>query len=183
MPTLLAISLMLLLTIGGPGRGIFGSQSSKQWTYITEGVGISGILIGKSTASDVVSTFGNKYTVNTHNEYSREIEYTDLGLSFYYCLKDKQKRIFLVEVHHGTTSKGIIIGQSTLKDVHDLYGKEDGTGNCDSGSCVYEYKGVQFYVEGPNSVATETDIDPSQMKVVEIDVMAPDKSSNFCDGI
>jgi len=183
MPTLLAISLMLLLTGGGTERGSFGSQSSKQWTYITEGVGISGILIDKSTASDVGSAFGNKYTVNTHNEYSREIEYTNLGLSFYYCLKDKQKRIFLVEVHHGTTSKGIIIGESTLKDVHDLYGKEDDTGNCDSGSCVYEYKGVQFYVEGRNTVATETDVDPSQMKVVEIDVMAPDKSSNFCDGI
>jgi hypothetical protein len=182
MQTLLSISLMILLT-GGAERGACRSQSSRQWTYITEGVGISGILIGKSTASDVVSSFGTKYTVNTHNEYSREIEYTDLGLSFYYCLKDKQKRIFLVEVYHGTTSKGIVIGQSTLKDVHDLYGKEDDAGNCDSGSCIHEYKGVQFYVEGPNTVATETNKDPLQMKVVEIDVMAPDKSSNFCDGI
>src|SRR5438874_4855171 len=124
MPTLLAISFMFLLAIGSTGRGLLQFQSSKPWTYITEGVGISGILIGKSTASDVVSAFGSKYTVNTHNDYSREIEYADLGLSFYYCLKDKQKRIFLVEVHHGTTSKGIIIGTSTLKDIQDLYGKE-----------------------------------------------------------
>jgi hypothetical protein len=48
---------------------------------------------------------------------------------------------------------------------------------------VYEYKGVQFYVEGPANLANKGDLDPLQMKVVEVDVMSPDKSSNFCDGI
>jgi hypothetical protein len=180
MSILLALSLSLLVAASAALPGL--QLTSKQWTYITEGVGIAGILIDKSTAADVVSAFGKKYTVTTHNEYSRSIQYSDLGLSFYYCLKDKQKTIFLIEVLQGTTSKGIVIGQSTLKDVSDLYGEEDDK-NCTSGSCVYEYKGVQFYVEGPNNIANEGDVDPLQMKVVEIDVMSPDKSSNFCDGI
>ena len=33
------------------------------------------------------------------------------------CFKDSQKKIFLVEVHDGVTSKGIVIGESTMKDV------------------------------------------------------------------
>jgi alanyl-tRNA synthetase len=112
------------------------------------------------------------------------MEYADLGLAFYYCLRDKEKRIFLIAVHHGMTQKGIIIGRSTLKDVYDAYGKEDDVTNN-----VYEYKGVQFYVESTDDTAQrseadqETEMDPSRMRVVEIDVMAPDKSSNFCDGI
>jgi len=177
------LSLTLSVLVMGSLLANVGQSTSHEWTYITEGVGISGIFINKSTASDVAVAFGNKFTVHTHNEYSREIQYTDLGLSFYYCLKDKQKRIFLIEVHHGTTQKGIMIGRSTLHDVYDFYGKEDDRGSCDSASCVYEYKGVQFYVEPLHPVANDAETDPSQMKVVEIDVMAPDKSSNFCDGI
>jgi hypothetical protein len=180
----LYIVLAVLLIASNSTRPFARAQSTpKQWAYITEGVGIAGVVLGKSNTSDIVSAFGNKYTVHTHNEYSRDMEYTDLGLSFYYCFKDKEKTIFLVEVHHGTTSKGIIIGRSTLRDVYDLYGERDETSNCETGSCVCEYPGVQFYVEGPNLVGSDKALDPTLMKVVEIDVVPPDKSSNFCDGI
>src|SRR5437588_9311620 len=157
---------------------------SEQWTFITEGVGISDILIGKSTKSDVLARYGDRYKLIKHNKYSVEMEYADLGLSFYYCLKDKEKKIFLVEVHHGTTSKGIVIGQSTLQDVLDKYGEPESTDCCDAEPFVYEYKGVQFYLK---SISREGEkkqqVSPLNMRVVEIDVVPADKSSNFCDGI
>jgi hypothetical protein len=182
MPVFLSVSLSVLMAASLLVTG--DQSSSRQWAYITEGVGISGIFINRSTASDVAAALGTKFTLHKHNEYSCSMEYADLGLAFYYCLRDKEKRIFLIAVHHGMTQKGIIIGRSTLKDVYDAYGKEDDVTNN-----VYEYKGVQFYVESTDDTAQrseadqETEMDPSRMRVVEIDVMAPDKSSNFCDGI
>lgn len=150
--------------------------------YITEGVGISDVLINKSTKSDVESRFGEKYRLIKHNRYSYEMKYDNLGLSFFYCLRDLEKKIFLIETYHGATSKGIVIGQSTLKDIFDNYGKEEGKGGCDSGACFYQYKGIQFYLVG-DTEAKDDSIDPLQIKVVQIDVVSPDKSSNFCDDI
>jgi hypothetical protein len=163
--------------------GSFAKSKPEQWTFITEGVGIVDVLIGKSTKSDVLARYGNRYKLIKHNEYSREMEYADLGLSFYYCFKDTEKKIFLIEVHQGATSKGIVIGQSTLKDVYDLYGEEKEKGQCDSKSCVYEYKGVQFYIEGDSSDSEQKSVDLMQKKVIEVDVVSPDKSSNFCNGV
>lgn len=180
---LLVLCCLACLQLNIACTDTFAKSKPEQWTFITEGVGIGDILVGKSTKSDVMARYGNRYKLIKHAEYSREMQYADLGLSFYYCFKDREKKIFLVAVHHGTTSKGIVIGQSTLKDVYDLYGEERGKGQCDSESCVYEYKGVQFYIEGNSSGSGQKSVDPMQRTVIEIDVVSPDNSSNFCDGI
>jgi len=181
-----ALAVILAVAACAVGLGVARASkpsASKRWFYILEGVGTAGITIGQSTDRDVISTLGPKYEAVTHNQYSVEIKYAELGLSFYYCLKNKQKKIFDIVVDYGTTSKGITIGESTLKDIYDQYGKEDDTGTCSPQSCVYEYKGVQFLVESQTKIVDEQAvIEPSQMKVVRIDIVAPDKSSNFCDG-
>jgi hypothetical protein len=154
------------------------------WVSLTEGVGAGDIRLGTSTASDVETRYGAKYELTKHNEYSYEMKYPDLELSFYYCLKDQKKKIFLIEAHHGATSKGIDIGYSTLQDVFDKYGEPESSDCCDVEPFVYEYKGVQFYVESISKESRDKkSVPPSEMKVVEIDVVPPDKSSNFCDGL
>jgi hypothetical protein len=105
------------------------------------------------------------------------MEYADLGLAFYYCHKDEKKTVFLVELHHGVSSKGIIIGQSTLRDVFRLYGEQSSGDQPD----VHEYKGIQFYTEHDPTPDAEDSAAKLDKKVVEIDIVPPDKSSNFCD--
>ena len=161
--------LALLVCLQIPNAVSDASQVESQWGPIKDGVGVGKILIGISSASDVEARYGKKYELFDENKYSYRMEFADLGLAFYYCQNDKKKRIFLVEVHRGVTSNGLIIGKSTLKEVLALYGER--TGGDDN---IFEFKGVQFYFESLPSQAE----DP---KLVEVDVVAPDKSSNFCD--
>jgi len=144
---------------------------------IKDGLGVGEILIGVSSVADVEARYGMKYQLINKNDYSYRMEYADLGLAFYYCYKDEKKRVFLVEVHHGVTSKGIIVGKSTLKDVFTLYGEQSSGGK----PYIYEYKGIQFYVEHDPTPDGEAKSPTLDKKVVEVDIVAPDKSSNFCD--
>ena len=160
--------------------GALAKSRAEQSVLITEGVGIGDIFVDKSTKADVLAKYGHGFKLIQHNEYSSEMEYADAGLSFYYCLKDEKEKIFLIEVRRGQTSKGIVIGQSTLKDVQRVYGAEAPM-SCDSETCVYEYKGVQFYVKADPPGSEENPVDPLPKKIIEIDVVPPDKSSNFCD--
>jgi hypothetical protein len=171
LPGLFAALLILFICLQVPSPAVSQTQSGS----IKDGVGAGEILIGVSSASDVEARYGMKYELINKKEYSYRMEYADLGLAFYYCYKDAKKRIFLVELHHGVTSKGIIVGESTLKDVLTFYGEQSG-GDAD----IYEYKGIQFYFEAdpkPNEDKTPK----LDRKVVEVDIVAPDKSSNFCD--
>jgi hypothetical protein len=103
------------------------------------------------------------------------MDYTDSRLAFYYCYQDSKKKIFLVEVHDGVTGKGIIIGKSTVKDVLAIYGEK--TGGSDS---IFEYPGIQFYFEVRPETETKDKALEMDRKVVEVDIVAPDKSADFC---
>jgi len=46
---------------------------------------------------------------------------------------------------------------------------------------VHEYKGTQFYIEHDPTPETKDSAAKLNKKVVEIDIVPPDKSSNFCD--
>jgi hypothetical protein len=167
--------LALLICLQVPNAVSEASQAESQWGSVKDGVGVGEILIGLSSAADVETRYGKKYELVDENKYSYRMEFADLGLAFYYCQKDKKKRIFLVEVHRGVTSNGLIIGKSTLKDVLALYGER--TGGDDS---IVEFKGVQFYFE-PVPPQAEDESLQLDRKIVEVDIVAPDKSSNFCD--
>lgn len=172
---LFAGPLILVVCFTAPSATV--SQTQPQTNKISDGVGVGRILIGVSNAADVEARYGSKYELINKNDYSYRMDYGDLGLAFYYCHKDEKKRIFLVELHHGVSSKGITVGQSTLRDVFRLYGEKSGGEQLD----IHEYPGIQFYIEPDPKAGARNSPARLDKKVVEIDIVAPDKSSNFCD--
>lgn len=172
---LFAVPLTLVVCFRAPSATVSQTQSQKD--KINDGIGVGEILIGDSSAADVEARYGTKYKLINMNDYSFRMDYADLGLAFYYCHKDEKKKVFLVELHHGVSSKGIIVGQSTLRDVFRTYGEQPSGDQPD----IREYKGIQFYLEHGPTPAAEDSAARLDKKVVEIDIVAPDKSSNFCD--
>jgi hypothetical protein len=173
---LLAVLLILVVSIHAPSATVSQTQAQTQ-AQIKDGIGLGEILIGVSSAADVEARYGKKYDLINKNGYSFRMDYADLGLAFYYCLKDEKKRVFLVELHQGVSSKGITVGQSTLRDVFRLYGEVSGGEQTD----VHEYKGIQFYIEPDPTAGARNSAARLDKKVVEIDIVSPDQSSNFCD--
>jgi hypothetical protein len=115
------------------------AQSKSKEKIAKEGGGIEGLRVGKSTMADVVKKYGKNYQSKNFGKYSTAISYPKLGLAFYMCQTDKRKEIFDIEMRAPfavKTSKGIILGKSTLDEVYKAYGKnKDGL----------EYKGVSFF--------------------------------------
>ena len=172
---LIAVLLGLLVLFHGAAISHTNQTQSKAGE-IKDGIGVGGVLIGESTAADVEARHGTKYELKNRNDYSYRMDYTDSQFAFYYCFQDPKKKIFLVEIRDGgVTSKGIVIGQSTRKDVIALYGEESG-GNED----ISEYPGIQFYFEPHPKTEAKDEAVELNRKVVEVDIVAPDKSSNFC---
>ena len=124
-------------------------------TYKTarEGVGIDGVTVGSSTMADVIKKYGKNYVKKTYGKYSGSINYSKLGLAFYYCQADKSKEIFDIEIrapYKAKTSKGVILGKSTLEEIYKIYGRSnDGL----------EYKGVSFFYANYKGKKTVTVID------------------------
>ena len=172
---LFAVPLILVVCLTAPSATV--SQTQPQTDKINDGIGLGRILIGVSNAADVEARYGSKYELINKNDYSYRMDYGDLGLAFYYCHKDEKKRIFLVELHHGVSSKGITVGQSTLRDVFRLYGEKSGGEQLD----IHEYPGIQFYIEPDPKAGARNSAARLDKKVVEIDIVSPDQASNFCD--
>lgn len=107
--------------------------------FITEGVSLDNIVLGRSTTNDVISVYGNDYKLVNHKDYSYEMIYKKHGLSFYACQADPNKEIFVIEIQSPakvTTSKGIILGESTMADVLRIYGETE--------DFEYENEGIYF---------------------------------------
>ena len=91
---------------------------------IVDGVNFENILIGKTTMKEVKAKYGENYETNKNGDYSVEIIYKTLGLTFYACAADPNKEIFDIVFESPAaikTSKGIILGKSTLGDVYRIY--------------------------------------------------------------
>jgi|GEM_PF-1873877 len=124
-----------------------------EYKIAREGVGLEGIVVGKSTMNDVIEKFGKNYKWIVHKKYSYQMAYPN-GLSFYICQSDKKKQVFDIEIkqpYKAKTHRGIILGKSTVEDVYRIYGKSN------SG---LEYKGVHFYYtnQGGKKIITTIDI-------------------------
>ena len=171
---LVAALLVLLILLQGAAISR-AKKAQSQVGPIKDGIGLGEILIDVSTAADVEARYGTKYELKNRNDYSYRMDYTDSGRAFYYCYQDPKKKIFLVEVHDGITSKGIVIGKSTMKDVVATYGKK--TGGSDF---IYEYPGIQFYFETRTEAEAKDEALAMKRKVIEVDIVAPDKSADFC---
>lgn len=137
MKYLIPIFLILTFSLGLNAQS--KTKPKDAYFKITEGVGIEGLVVGKSTADDVSKKFGKSYKWIVNKKYSFQMTYPERGLSFYICQSDTKKQIFDIEIrqpYKGKTTKGIVPGQSTVEDVHKAYGKRK------SG---LEYRGVSFY--------------------------------------
>jgi hypothetical protein len=144
-----------------PGiRSLFGKNCLYEHTIILEGKGADNIIIGKSTYADVIEEYGQHYDALVHYDadtlavYSYEMNYTTLGLSFYYK-DDKRKTIFSIHFRSpfsGETSRGIILGESTMKDVIRIYGEPEWGTSDGSNYWWAEYKGIDFGVKRDTSL-------------------------------
>ncbi|MCS6874076.1 MAG: hypothetical protein N2Z23_00725 [Pyrinomonadaceae bacterium] len=127
-------------------------KKETEYKIAKEGVGIEGIVVGKSTMQDVIKKFGKDYKWIVHKKYSYQMAYPN-GLSFYICQSDKRKEIFDIEIkppYKARTSRGVILGVSTVEDVQRIYGKsKDGL----------EYRGVNFYYTNQKGKRVITTID------------------------
>jgi hypothetical protein len=129
-------------------------KESENYKIVREGVGLEGIVVGRSTVADVVKKFGKNYAKKTYGKYSHSINFSKLGLAFYYCQTDKTQEIFNIEIrapYKAKTGKGIILGKSTLADIYKIYGKNrDGS---------LQYEGVNFFYANFRGKKTVTVID------------------------
>jgi hypothetical protein len=133
------------------------TQTSKQKNLpniVREGKGIEGISVGVSSMDDVEKKFGKSYKLIPHKKYSYQMSYGALGLSFYACQSDPKKQIFVIEIkqpYKAKTSRGIILGSSTVEDIQKAYGKlKEGLA----------YRGIDFYYNtiGGKKIVTEIDV-------------------------
>lgn len=128
-------------------------KTSSKIKVAKEGVGVEGIRVGSSTTADVIKKFGKSYQTKKYGKYSTALVYPKLGLAFYSCQADNKKQIFDIEMRapfQVKTSKGIVLGKSTLEDIHKIYGKKkEGL----------EYKGVSFFYANFKGKKTVTVID------------------------
>jgi hypothetical protein len=122
---------------------------------IIDGTGIGNIVVGKSTAKDVVEQYGDGFRLIHHNRYSSEMSYDLAGMSFYYKFGAKRQVIVYICLrapYKGETTKGIVLGEHTMRDVFRVYGPRQWTTSEGSETFYTEYAGVEFHVEKERNV-------------------------------
>jgi hypothetical protein len=152
-----------------------------------EGIGIDTIKLGTSSRKDVIAFYGEDFKLIAHNEYSYEMIYKS-GISFYYCYRDTAEKIFLVEILPSSkvsTSKGIIVGESTLADVFNLYGEIELSNTADDGVLAAQYDGVHFLIDTnlkkeKGQISTEKPETLLPLKIILMDIVPPKVSCDFC---
>jgi hypothetical protein len=122
------------------------------FSSLEEGVGLGNLVIGKSTASDAIASWGDKYELIEHHDSSYEMKFIRWGVSVYYRHADAEKKIIRITATSfrckARTKKGIEAGFSTLGDVINAYGKaEPFTTSVTSANKTwfYEYAGIRFH--------------------------------------
>ena len=166
---------LIIFSLANAAAIASAQQARPQSLYVTAGMGVEGITVGYSTKSSVVAKYGDVYDLVEHNKYSYEMDYGEYGLSFWYRYSDPQQKIFAIAVKpnsHGFTSRGIVVGRSTLKDVFDAYGKTEFGSTSAEKSWFAEYQGIAFHVEyKPGDDKNWTPGKLLKRKIIEIEVV------------
>lgn len=159
------LCVVLLGTGAWPSHAVAATDDEDnraEFKLISEGLGIKGVYVWRSTERDVIAAYGEDYELVKHGSYTYELRYVLLDLSFYYCQNDPQKRIFDIECRAGFagfTAKGIVLGRSTVRDVFKAYGVSPELESFPNNSGVFfESPGIQF------SVAHDDDAPPLNLK-------------------
>lgn len=119
---------------------------------ISEGLGVRGVYVGRSTADDVAAAYGKDFELVEHGAQASEMKYAALGLSFFYCREDARKRISEIECRapfRGFTARGVLLGESSARDVLKAYGQaaDPAAGAAGGEAWSYAYPGIRFRVE------------------------------------
>jgi hypothetical protein len=142
---------LIILIIAAIGSFSFIDETTN---LLIPGVGVEGyVTVNVSTKNEIKVKFGSNgkevkhYTseIETGKKqlYSIELEYKKQGISFYF--HPDSDTVFALHVYppyKGKTSKGIILGTSTMQDVENAYGKTDWFFAGDA--MFLEYPGVDF---------------------------------------
>jgi hypothetical protein len=143
------LSIVVIYLTGCCNLNRFNSLINKE-TIIKEGKGIKQFIIGKTKEQEIVKKLGNNYERIKHKDYSVEIAYKDIGLSFYFYQNDTTKTIFSIyfsEQFKGKTSKGIVLNLSTMENVIEIYGQPNWMSCDECNTWSSEYQGIEFFVE------------------------------------
>lgn len=147
--------------------------------YVTAGIGVDGVAVGYSTKNTVTARYGDQYQLVEHKQYSYEMKYEELGMSFWYRFADPQQKIFAISAwpkSRAFTAGGIVVGRSTLKDVFDAYGKAEFGMTPAEDKWHVEYPGIGFFVEyKARDKERWTPEDLLKRKIIEIEIVAMEK--------
>jgi hypothetical protein len=92
---------------------------------IIRGIGVDENIINMSNAIMIVQKYGSAFEMINHNNFSIEMKYPEIGLSFSYKFNDKYQEIYVISVFHpcvAVTENGMIFNHDLkLKDVIDKY--------------------------------------------------------------
>lgn len=118
---------------------------------ILDGEGVGSIRVSESTFADVEAAYGSDF-VRTE-PYAVIMTYEGLGLAF--ARRASESTVRLVSFFApfaGVTKRGIVLNQSTMRDVQAAYGPLDWRSTTSGPLWWTEYQGIQFYVERDLSV-------------------------------
>ncbi|MBK7395233.1 MAG: hypothetical protein IPJ34_02745 [Myxococcales bacterium] len=120
------------------------------------GVGLSDLPLA-ATRQAVVARYGAPTKIVPHGSYSVELVY-EAGLSAFYCQADPSERVFVFSFKppfRARTPRGIVLGESTARDVRKAYGDSGEWSTSDKSKywrLGYAAQGFGFVVERDLSV-------------------------------
>jgi hypothetical protein len=113
----------------------------------TRGVEEIPVILDSSNISDVIALYGNNY-LKTSTTLAIYYQYTQTGLTFQINPYDKNqivRAIFVESPFQAKTKNGIVLNESTMKDVWKLYNE---SGCFTSGDYAWDSQnGISFYIK------------------------------------
>lgn len=131
---------------------ISSSSMNECYLKIFRGCGIEDNTLNLITANDIIEKYGKKFTEVNHNNYSIEIQYPNLGMSFNYKYNDSTKTIYLMSVTgevSAITETGLVFNKDLkFSDVinHYGFGKPFGSSDKEDDSAYVKYEHIIFYL-------------------------------------
>lgn len=134
----------------GMPRRVSQPPAGEQLEKIIEGVGFGSIAIDRTTAAEAVYQLGKEHHLVQHGSYSCSLVYPGLGVSLYFWSQDPAARVFHLTLRapfRGVTSRGVVLGQTTMREAAALYGRLSWFTSQGAATWGAAYPGVEFFVE------------------------------------
>jgi hypothetical protein len=136
---------------------------------IISGLSVDDVVVGADTSQTVMQKYGLDYDELNHNNYSIEMRYSEIGLSFYYRFDNPLKIIFNIDVildnYRCIITKFMVFDRMIdenkicIQDVVNLFGDVTNLNYSDGNELAsIAYKGIEFhasYNEFMNNVPAE----------------------------